>query len=224
MITPHEWMETILPKLKSLYGARLLFLGLQGSYRRGEATGKSDIDLVVLLDNVSLDDLDAYRRIVHAMPEGHKACGFICGVQEFFCWPRHELFPFKMDTKGYYGNLEAFLPPISKADIANGAHIGASALIHMLRHTYLYADQAERPAILHEACKAAFFVMQIATYCQTGVYHSSKKTLLNSVQGAEKTILLAGHNVATWLLTHTEQELYSTLIQWSCHILQTAHQ
>ncbi len=223
MIIPQEWIDSILPQLHSAFGPRFVYLGLQGSYRRGEATEKSDIDLVVLLDTVSLDDLDAYRRIVHAMPEGHKACGFICGLQEFACWPKHELFPFKMDTKDCYGTLEAFLPPISQADIAAGAKIGASALIHMLRHTYLYADQAGRPAILQEACKAAFFVMQIATYCKTGVYHSSKKTLIESVDEAEKTILTAGKDVPAWLVTHTEKELYNILLQWCCHTLQISN-
>ncbi len=51
---------------------------------RGEAIEASDIDLVVLLDTVELADLDVYRSIIHALPEKHKACGFISGTGKFF--------------------------------------------------------------------------------------------------------------------------------------------
>ena len=60
-------MAELLPQLQQAFGARLCYLGLQGSYRRGEATESSDIDVVVLLESVGLDDLDTYRSIVRAM-------------------------------------------------------------------------------------------------------------------------------------------------------------
>ena len=69
MINAETWMADLLPQLLQTFGARLQYLGLQGSYRRGEATEASDIDVVVLLDVVALDDLDVYRAIVRAMPE-----------------------------------------------------------------------------------------------------------------------------------------------------------
>lgn len=132
MIEPQKWVAEALAGLQKEFGSRLLYLGLQGSYRRGEATESSDIDLVTLLDEVSLDDLDAYRGVVRSLPEGDKACGFICGAGEFAHWPRHELFPFKMDTTDYYGRLDDFMPPISRDDIVAGARISASGLIHLL--------------------------------------------------------------------------------------------
>ena len=58
MINAETWMADLLPQLLQTFGARLRYLGLQGSYRRGEATEASDIDVVVLLDVVALDDLD----------------------------------------------------------------------------------------------------------------------------------------------------------------------
>lgn len=87
MIEPQTWVADALARMKKAFGPRLAYLGLQGSYRRGEATETSDIDLVVLLDTVEPADLDIYRSIVHALPEGHKACGFCSGTEEFFHWP-----------------------------------------------------------------------------------------------------------------------------------------
>ena len=159
MIDPQAWLAGVLPQLQQVFGARLRYLGLQGSYRRGEATETSDIDLVVLLGSLELDDLDAYRAIVRAMPEGEKACGFIGGIAELLHWPRHELFTLKQDTTDYYGKLDDFLPVITDSDAAEAAKIGTSTLLHLLTHSYLYAEADSRPAILKEAYKAAFFVM-----------------------------------------------------------------
>ena len=47
-----EWLNIILDKLKYTFKERLIFAGLQGSYSRGEATDKSDIDLVIILDEI----------------------------------------------------------------------------------------------------------------------------------------------------------------------------
>lgn len=219
MIEPHAWMIEALAHLKKAFGARLLYLGLQGSYRRGEATETSDIDLVVLLDTVDLDDLDIYRSIVHALPEGHKACGFLSGAGEFAHWPRHELFPFKMDTADYYGKLDDFLPPVSRDSVKEGAAIGSSALLHLLTHSYLYADSEAKPAILKDACKSAFFVMQVTHYPASGEYCRSKKELRGRLEGLEKKILDAGLDFPAWLAAHSEKHAFRMLLAWCRHVM-----
>ena len=67
VIDAEAWMTDLLPRLRQAFGTRLQYLGLQGSYRRGEATETSDIDVVLLLDVVALDDLDVYRAIARGM-------------------------------------------------------------------------------------------------------------------------------------------------------------
>lgn len=91
MVDIDAWMGDFLPRLKKTFGPRLLFLGLQGSYGRGEADEDSDIDVVCVLDRVALADLDAYRTLARRMPEGEKACGFLCGAEELKHWPKYEL-------------------------------------------------------------------------------------------------------------------------------------
>lgn len=214
MINPREWMTQLLPELQKTFGARLRYLGLQGSYRRGEATEASDIDVVVLLDSVDLADLDAYAGIVRTLPEGHKACGFICAEDVFAAWPRHELFPFSMDTEDHFGKLADFLPSITKDNIREGAKISASALVHMLTHSYLYAEAENRPAILKEAFKAAFFLMQVSHYLATGTYCRSKEELLQSVDGDEKEIISAGRDFSAWRAGRSEKESFALLLDW----------
>ena len=82
MVNIDTWMEGFLSRLKETFGPRLLFLGLQGSYGRGEANEDSDIDVVCVLDRVDLADLDTYRTLVRGMPEGEKAGGCLCGAEE----------------------------------------------------------------------------------------------------------------------------------------------
>jgi hypothetical protein len=86
---------------------------------------------------VGLDDLNAYRAIIQAMPEGHKACGFFCGLKEFASCPPHELFSFSRETVDYFDRLEEFLPPVTRDDARYGARISASTLLHMQTHSYL---------------------------------------------------------------------------------------
>lgn len=51
------WMNEFLQTLTKTFGERIWFVGLQGSYGRGEATAKSDIDIVVILDELSASDI-----------------------------------------------------------------------------------------------------------------------------------------------------------------------
>lgn len=219
MINAETWMADLLPQLLQTFGARLQYLGLQGSYRRGEATEASDIDVVVLLDVVALNDLDAYRAIVRAMPEGQKACGFIGGTGDLFHWPRHELFAFQKDTEDWFGKLEDFLPAITDKDAADSAKIGAAGLVHLLTHTYLYADAQTRPLVLKDAYKAAFFVMLVRRYLASGVFCRSKKELLTSLEGTERDIIAAGLDLPLWLAAHTERQCYDTLLRWCKDVL-----
>ncbi|MBQ7450832.1 nucleotidyltransferase domain-containing protein [bacterium] len=87
-----EWLNLAVKKLQRAFGKNLLFVGLQGSYNRGEATLNSDIDLVVILNNLTFADLKLYRSIIESMPQKDKACGFISGKKEIKKWSKTDLF------------------------------------------------------------------------------------------------------------------------------------
>ena len=57
MIDITDWMDLFAAALDRTFGERVWFLGLQGSYARGEAADSSDIDPVVILDEVTVSDI-----------------------------------------------------------------------------------------------------------------------------------------------------------------------
>ena len=67
MFNPEDYLARLTARLTEAFGARLIYVGLQGSYLRGEAGPDSDIDAMVVLDRLTPADLDAYRRIIHTL-------------------------------------------------------------------------------------------------------------------------------------------------------------
>ena len=52
MFNVESYMQNVIKLLKESFGDRLLYVGLQGSYLRGEATESSDIDVAVIIDSL----------------------------------------------------------------------------------------------------------------------------------------------------------------------------
>lgn len=90
------WMKEYSSELRKIFGNRIWFVGLQGSYGRNEATEQSDIDAVVILDKVTLEDIKAYSALLDRLPYREKACGFISGKQELLNWENPIYFNFIM--------------------------------------------------------------------------------------------------------------------------------
>jgi len=210
-------MKSLSNKLKTFFGDRLLFVGLQGSYQRGEATKDSDIDAVVILDHLTIEDLEHYKAIISTMPDKEKACGFISGKKELQEWAKHEIFQFSNDTRSYYGELDGLLPSIERADIINGVKIGASTLYHYCCHSYLYGETQA----LREIYKGAFFILQGTYFLRNNIYIKSKEELLPLLDGVEKQILTISANWDTYKddTISYPYDHYKTLLQWCSGIM-----
>lgn len=192
MVEIKSWMDTLPKQLQTVFGHRLLFVGVQGSYGRGEATENSDIDVVTVLDRVERADLDAYRAVVRELPEGDKACGFLCGAAELNCWPRYDLLAVARDTRGVYGKLADLLPPFGRADLAQAVSVGASALYHAAVHTYLYAPREALAGFLAGAEKSVFFVLRDLYELRTGETVRTRRELRARLAGDEQKLLSPG--------------------------------
>ena len=59
MIDIQIYMSELIDQLKNAFDGRLLYVGLQGSYMRGEATEESDMDAMVVLEKA----LEAYNSL-----------------------------------------------------------------------------------------------------------------------------------------------------------------
>ncbi|MGI6200656.1 MAG: nucleotidyltransferase domain-containing protein [Christensenellales bacterium] len=189
MFDVDAWTGELIDRLRGALGENLLFVGLQGSYLRGEATEQSDLDIMCALERVDMDSLGTYRRVLAAMPDQGQACGFICSREDLANWPRYELLTLERGTRPLYGRLAPLLPSYTRQDIRRGVAIGAANLYHESCHRYLYGAQGVEG--LRGAYKAAFYVLQQAVYLREGVYVSTRRALADRLAGEERALLTA---------------------------------
>lgn len=215
-----EWIDELISKIKNEFGDRLAFIGLQGSYKRKEADDSSDIDIVVILNELTVQDLKKYRAIISQMPYKEKACGFISGKSEIIGWEKSDLFQFYYDTQPIYGSVDYLLDLIDKEDVKRAVKIGACNLYHACCHNFLYENSSE---ILSALYKSSFFILQAKYFYETNQYISSKTDLIKQLNDIDKEIM----NICMdrkKLIAMDEADLvlyYDKIISWSSSILQS---
>ena len=96
MVGINAWLEEFLLKLNEVFKCRVWFVGLQGSYARGEATETSDIDVVVILNELTVSDIQTYNDMLDTLPHRELICGFVSGKDEIMNWEPSDLFNFIM--------------------------------------------------------------------------------------------------------------------------------
>ena len=124
------WMDAFLPPLLEALPGRVAFVGIQGSFGRGEAGPESDVDLVVVLDALGAAELAACRGVLEKMPFADRACGFFCDRAALAAWPAFDALQLKLDTLPVYGSLEELLPPMGEETLDEAVRAAASALYH----------------------------------------------------------------------------------------------
>ncbi|NLG19167.1 MAG: nucleotidyltransferase domain-containing protein [Fibrobacter sp.] len=213
------WINQYIKIVKALFGSRLLFIGLQGSYGRDEADEKSDIDMVVILDILKADDLKAYDNAISGLPYRDKICGFISGKQELFNWSKADLFQFYHDTTPLLGELKTLLPQLTRCDIRNAILTGACNIYHLCGHNIIHEKD---PGILKSLYKGAVFVIQALYYYRTGIYIKKHSDLIEKVSPEEHILL------KTYLEMKCDQlaqeinfyELSRVLFDWAGQIIK----
>ena len=186
MIDITAWTELFLQTLNGIFGDRVWFVGLQGSYSRGEATETSDIDIVVILDELSAEDIGAYNAMLDTLPHRELICGFLSGKEEIMNWEPSDLFQFCHDTTPIKGSLDEVMAVIDESAVNRAIKIGACNVYHGCVHNMLYEKSED---ILRGLYKSASFVVQAIAFKQTGNYISHQKELLQVVSFDERSIV-----------------------------------
>ena len=186
MIDINVWMNTFIQKLNEVFANRVWFVGLQGSYGRGEATESSDIDVVVILDELSASDIQTYNDMLDTLPHRELICGFVSGKNEILNWEPSDLFQFYHDTTPIKGSLNDLLTLIDNAAIDRAIKTGAGNIYHGCVHNMLHEKSEE---ILKGLYKAASFVVQAIVFKQTGNYFKHQNQLLQVALPEERTIV-----------------------------------
>lgn len=186
MINMEAWVNTFMEALDQVFGDRIWFVGLQGSRGRGEATETSDIDMVVILDELSQADIQAYHDMLDTLEHRELMCGFLSGKDELFAWNPSDLFQLCHDTTPLRGSLEAVMQLIDDKAIDRAIHLGACNLFHGCVHNRLYGKSLDT---LYGLYKGASFVVQAIAYREKGYYTRHIKDLLTVVSGEERAVL-----------------------------------
>ena len=186
MIDIDIWMKDFLKALDETFKQRVWFVGIQGSYARGEATENSDIDMVVILDELTINDLQIYDRMLDTLSYRELICGFLSGKGELMNWDAADLFQFYYDTKPIKGNLDDLLVLIDDTALNRAIKTGVCNIYHGCVHNMLY-DKSED--ILKGLYKAASFVVQAIYFKQTGHYIRQQSELLEIVLSEERIIV-----------------------------------
>lgn len=208
-----DWSERFVRAVEGAFGARIVCAGIQGSRARGEAKPSSDIDTVLILDELTKEDLTVYRALLQTLPDADLICGFVSGKAELACWEPSELVSFYFDTLPLRGDLEFLRPNLTAEAARRAVHGGACGIYHACCHNVLFDRSAE---VLLSLYKAAFFVLRTKAFCETGEFFRREDELLQRLCAADRAVLarraaLAERTPNVEMLTE-ETDL---LLQWS---------
>lgn len=192
MIEITTWMNTFLQRLDNTFGNRVFFVGLQGSYGRGEAIETSDIDVVVILDELTATDIQTYSIMLDTLPYRELICGFLSGKDEIMNWEPSDLFQFCYDTMPIKGSLDEVLTLVDESAVNRAIKIGACNIFHGCVHNMLH-EKSE--GILRDLYKSASFVVQAIVFKQTGNYIKHQEELLIAATMDEQTIIRTFFNL-----------------------------
>ena len=189
MINIEAYLNALIRELKQTFGKDLCYVGLQGSYLRGEATESSDIDVMVVLETVTPAYMEQYRTILQSLGEYDRACGFLCGRAELANWNPLEIWQLAHGTKDFYGTLAELLPPFTVEDHRTYVKMSLNNLYHELCHRCIHGNQENTAAALPGMYKQAFFILQGLWLLRTGEFRASKQQLLEVLSDPDHGVL-----------------------------------
>ena len=201
------WMNDLIERLRIGFKERLVLIGLQGSRAQRE---DSDIDVVVIVEDLDADDLALYRSIVQRMPHAELACGFIGSPDVLAAWPRHDVFNLVNDTDIRYGSFDFMDTEFTAEEAKLAADACASEIYHALCHTAVFEPNM-LPDLLQGCLKSVFFGIRAKHFAQTGEFVNSRAQL-SKLANDDETKLLQAYNGDTQM---DDQELASRLLRWS---------
>ena len=184
-----KYLADLIMKCRSAFGERLLYMGLQGSWLRGEAHENSDIDIMVILDGFSVRDMDTYRAILKEISFYERSCGFICGKDEMKRWNPLEVCQLRHTTKDLVGVLTDYLPSATREDEINYVKLSLGNLYHELCHRYIHADRDKNTAKFRGTCKSVFFLIQNLLFLESGCFILRKTDLKEAVREEDRIVL-----------------------------------
>ena len=220
MINVNDYLSHLTGLLRQHFEGRLLYVGLQGSYLRGEASEHSDIDIMVIIDALSVSDLEAYRAAIASMDHFDKSCGFICSREDMACWNPLEIAHLLGSTKDYVGTLRDFVPAYTQEDIRTFVKMSLNNLYHEICHRFIHADRETNVAALPGTYKGVFFILQNLHLLRSGAFVLTKGELLSVLDGKDRAVMERMLALAKGG-AYDFEESYALLFSWCQETLQS---
>lgn len=220
MIDINCYMEKLACLLKKGFSSRLVYVGLQGSYLRGEATENSDIDIMVVIADLSVYDLDNYRSIIQSLDHFEKSCGFICSESDLLSWNPLEICHLLHSTKDYVGKLAELVPAYTKDDIKLFIKMSVNNLYHAICHHHIHAESNLDMENLCAAYKGVFFILQNIYYLTSKKFITTKNELLSLLDGKDHTVLKRSIEL-NQKIPHDYSENFELLFTWCQETMKT---
>ena len=219
MVDIEKYINQLIDSLSQAFSSRLIYVGLQGSYLRNEATEDSDIDIMVVINNLSIADLDTYHQIIKSLDHFDKSCGFICSKADLANWNPLEICHLLHTTKDYYGTLRKLIPTYTRQDLLNFIKISINSLYHEICHRYVHCRDKHDVQHLAGSYKGVFFILQNLYYLTHGHYLATKAELLAHLDGKNKAVLLRSIEFNTGITCDLPKS-FELLFTWCQEILQ----
>ena len=183
-----QYIEDMIADLRTSFGARLLYVGLQGSYLRGEAKEGSDLDLMVVIDALTKDDLDLYRACLENRGDEIPSCGFLCGREELSAWNPMEILHVLHSTKDLLGTLAPLLPAVTMEDHRHFVQLSAGNLYHALCHRYVHGGEEGRAVSLGSHEKELYFLLSDLHYLRTADFPPTRNALYEVLPPCDRAV------------------------------------
>ncbi len=223
MIDIQDYSRRFIEVLLAEFDERVCYIGLQGSYLRGEANQGSDIDMMVILNEMTVTDMERYRSILDRVGNADLACGFICSKADMQKWNPLEICQLKYATKDLYGVLADFLPKWTLDDEVNYVKMSLNNLYHGLCHSYIHGSRERLAQGLYDCYKAAFFILQNTYYlatCREGAENAEfvlqKAELVKRLQGEDRAVIETLLDLTNGGHIDVERH-YALLFNWCQH-------
>ena len=213
MINVDDYLEKLVNLLKRRFGANLLYVGLQGSYLRCEATETSDIDIMVVLDQLTAEDLTTYRSSIQSLDYADKSCGFICSKTDLLHWNPLEMCHILHTTKDYFGILSELLPEYTDLDIRNFVKLSINNLYHEICHRYIHSEENRDISKLTGSYKSTFFILQNLYYLKHRIFAATKAELLLLLKGKDHAVLERSVELSAGFVLDFD-ESFDLLLTW----------
>jgi hypothetical protein len=181
------WLDEFVRRMQENFGERLVFVGHHGSWARGEARPDSDIDTMVVLEEVGTEESQAYRDIIRDMTRGGEAVsGLLLSAGEMGAWPGAMRLQFFYGCQVLHGGLEGIAQPPSRRELLDQARRCAAYNLFNARHYLLYPhDLGAKVGKTVCMFKECLFALQGFLLAETGTFYGRKEDLLEAVTEPE---------------------------------------